>query len=348
MNIRKVIPVDTIGKASVSLVESMVFDTYVAVDWSLRVMAIAWMKVDDQSPQVWQGSSSLRRLIEFVDGCQGRTILTFEETTGAHWLYGKLLGHVDRLIVCDPTQNRLLCAGPKNDRIDAAKLCLLLRQGNLKEVYHSTSELYNLRLLVSAADDINRNCVAAKNRLKAQYRSHNEETSWGQLVIRQLEEEIALYSAQKKTIECEFQDSVKRNSQLRHLTGVPGIGFRTAVHILGTVIDARRFPGTGHYLSYCGLVWHQKHSGGRFYGRRRPRYSRILKRAYKTAALAVLRRDNPFGELYRNLCSRGVAAHNARHQVARHIACITYGMLKSGKPFDSSRLTRGGLEHNNS
>jgi hypothetical protein len=68
MNIRKVIPVGIIGKPSVPLSESTVFDTYVAVDWSLRVMAIAWMKADDQSPQVWQGSSSLRRLIEFVEG----------------------------------------------------------------------------------------------------------------------------------------------------------------------------------------------------------------------------------------------------------------------------------------
>jgi transposase len=348
MNIRKVSPLGTMGKASVSLPGSTVYDWYIAVDWSMRTMAIASMKADDQAPRVWQGSSSERRLIEFIDGCEGRTILTLEETTGAHWLYGKLLGHVDRLIVCDPTHNRLLCAGPKNDRIDAAKLCLLLRQGNLKEVYHSTSELYNLRLLVSAAEDIIRNCVSAKNRLKAQYRSHGDETSSGRLVIRQLNEEIALHSAQKKAIECEFQATVKRNGQLRHLTRVPGIGFRGAVRILGTVIDARRFPGTGHYLSYCGLVWHQKHSGGRYYGRRRPRYSRILKCTYKRAALAVLRGDNPFGDLYRRLRSRGVAEHNARHQVARHIASITYGMMKSGRLFDSSMVTRGALEHNNS
>lgn len=103
------------------------------------------------------------------------------------------------------------------------------------------------------------------------------------------------------------------------------------------VVDARRFPHAGKYLSYCGLVKHEKFSGGRSYGRRKPRYSRVLKSVYKTAALAALRGVNPIRDYYDHLVSRGVAERNAQNAVARHIARISNGMLKSGTHYEPYR-----------
>ena len=91
------------------------------------------------------------------------------------------------------------------------------------------------------------------------------------------------------------------------------------------------------YLSYCGLVKHEKFSGGRSYGRRSPRYSRVLKSVYKTAAVAVLRGDNPVREYYDHLLGQGVAEHNARHAVARYIARVSYGMLKNCTRYEPYR-----------
>jgi hypothetical protein len=103
------------------------------------------------------------------------------------------------------------------------------------------------------------------------------------------------------------------------------------------VVDARRFPNAGKYLRYCGLVKHDKLSGGRSYGRRKPRYSRVLKSVYKTAAIAALQGANPIREYYDHLLAQGVAEHNARHAVARHIARISYGMMKSGTRYELYR-----------
>jgi hypothetical protein len=102
-------------------------------------------------------------------------------------------------------------------------------------------------------------------------------------------------------------------------------------------VDAKRFPYAGKYPSYCGLVTHEKPSGGRSYGRRKPRYSRVLKSVYKTAAIAALWGANPMREYYDHLLAQSVAERNARNAVVRHIARISYGLPKSGPRYEPYR-----------
>ena len=90
-------------------------------------------------------------------------------------------------------------------------------------------------------------------------------------------------------------------------------------------------------MSYCGLVKHEKLSGGRSYGRRKPRYSHTLKAVYKTAAMAAIKGNNPIREYYEYLLAKGIAEHNARHAVARYIARVTYGILKNGTRYEPYR-----------
>lgn len=324
MRVRKLAGQKPIVKSSVE----EPFDFYVSVDWSERTMAVAILARDQQHPAIWEGRSDVKRLQSMLQGLSGRVALTFEESTAAHWLYNKLLPFVERLIVCNPIYNRLLCRGPKNDRIDAVKLCLLLRQGSLREVYHSTSHLYQLRLLVSAYEDVVRAGVVAQNQLKARQRGRVDTGRSGMLVTQQLEKRIELYRAEKIQYEKTFEGWVKRTPVLRTLKALPGIGNHGAVKILGLVIDGRRFPDRGHYLSYCGLIWHQKMSGGKRYGRRRPQYNHSLKAVYKIAALNAIKGSGEAAVYYKNLVASGRAEYNARHAVARYLARASYGILK--------------------
>jgi hypothetical protein len=102
---------------------------------------------------------------------KGKKILTIEETTSSHWLYVEFLDCVDKILICDPYRNTLLSEGAKNDKIDAGKLCLLLRSGLLKEVYHSLNEDYKIRKLVSAYEDLVKAGVRVKNQKSAIYRA---------------------------------------------------------------------------------------------------------------------------------------------------------------------------------
>ena len=108
---------------------AILYDHYVAIDWSLKTMAIGHMSRRDDHPRVFERSTDLKELKEYLGSLKGRTIITLEESGTAHWLYLELLDCVERIMICDPFHNRLLCHGPKTDKIDAGKLCELLRAG---------------------------------------------------------------------------------------------------------------------------------------------------------------------------------------------------------------------------
>lgn len=330
MRLRKVTSAETKGKSLV--LED--FDHYVALDWSQEVMAIAHVRRRDKEPVVFERASELKLLKQYLQTLQGTIVLTFEETTTAQWLYLELRGEVDRIVICNPYMNRLLSAGPKTDKIDAAKLCLLLRAGLLTEVFHSDNSLYELRLLVSAYRDLVQAGVRILNQRSALLRGHGDSGTHAPFILEHLDKSLELYRHAKQQYEAKFEEFCRHSKQLKLLLPVSGIGTIAAVTILATVVDARRFPRTGKYLSYCGLVKLEHSSGGRSYGRRKPQYSRSLKAVYKVAALAAIRGNNPIREYYDALLARGLAKHHARHQIARYIATVTYGILKTGTTYN--------------
>ena len=315
------------------------YDHYLAVDWSSKIMAIARLTRRQQQPTVMERPTDLKDLKRYLRSLQGRKIITFEETTTAHWLYLEVRDEVDQILICDPYRNRLLSDGPKTDTIDAAKLCLLLRAGLLKEVFHRDDELYQLRHLVSAYEDVVKAGVRALNQKAALLRAIGSDAKDKTIlfILEHVENNITIYETAKAAYENKFALLCRGNKMLKVLQTLPGIGPLGAVKILVTVIDARRFLTDGHYLSYCGLVKLQKISGQRSYGVRSPRYSRRLKAVYKTAVMAALAGANPIRDYYDYLISKGTAEHNARHAAARYLAKVSYGMLKHGTTYEPYR-----------
>jgi transposase len=190
---------------------------------------------------------------------------------------------------------------------------------------------------VSAYQDVVRAGVRVLNQKEALQRSHANSGRGVAFVGEVLDKNIDLYRQSKEQYERRFQELGRRTPLARFQKELPGIGTIGAVKIVACVVDARRFPCAGKYFSYCGLAKHEKFSGGRSYGHRKPRYNRTLKSVYKTAALAAINGNNPVREYYDHLLTQGVAEHNARHAVARYIARISYGMLKSGTRYEPYR-----------
>jgi len=235
------------------------YDQYIALDWSEKNMAIARMGRKDSEPKVIDVPSDIKELKLYLSKLSGKKLLTIEETTTSQWLYVELYDHVDKIFICDPYRNRLLTDGPKTDRIDAGKLCKLLRNGMMKEVYHSTDEMYGLRKLVSYYDDEVRSGVRLLNQKSALYRAENK--SWkkkeeleasrvNKFIVAQLDEKIESYQEKHKRYEKEFERISKKHKVLRSLKSIPGIGPISSVTILSIVIDGRRFKSSNHYLSY--------------------------------------------------------------------------------------------------
>jgi hypothetical protein len=312
------------------------FDHYIAIDWSMRTMAIARMTNKSANIKVTERPSDVRELKTYLLGLRGRKILTIEETTSAQWLYVELHDSVDRIIVCDPYRNRLLSDGPKTDKIDAGKLCVLLKAGLLKEVFHTLENDYRLRNLVSSYEDVIKAGVRLKNQRAALYRGEGMNRSCQKLfepalkfIVENIDEGLHWYHQAVTSYETQFRKLSQKDKRIFRQIAIPGIGLKGAVKIIATVLNAHRFADKGHYLAYCGLVNHTKDSGGRRYGYRRPRFEHRLKSVYKIASLAALKGDNELREYYDYLLAQGVPEYNARHAIARKIAAISYGILKN-------------------
>jgi transposase len=273
-----------------------------------------------------------------------------EETTGAQWLYTELRPCVTKLIICDPHRNRLLSEGAKNDKIDATKLVRLLKAGLLKEVYHSGEEFIYLRRLTSGYEDLIRSGVRVKNQRAAIFRSKGQDHKKKEelngshvadrFVLTRLDQQIEHYERQKAEYEAEFQRLSKKNKTIRLLKSIPGLGNIHAVQIASAVVDPRRFPSAGHLLSYSGLIKHEKMSGGISYGKKSSRYCRSLKKAFKLASHAVIQEccNNPLRDFYNYLIfEKKKAPHVARNAVARRIAVLAYGVMKSQRKFSPYR-----------
>jgi len=326
----------------------MLFDHYIAVDWAQSNMAIARMTAKSEKVDTRDVPSDIKELKVYLRNLKGRKILTIEESTTAQWLYTELKGEVDEILMCDPRRNRLLSEGPKTDKIDATKLVRLLRAGMLKKVFHTADQFIYLRKLVSGYQDCVKAGVRLKNQRSALFRAvgrAKEESALDspaeKFVLTGLDDGICAYENQKKRYEGEFEKWRKRHALIRNLESLPGIGTIGAVKLAAAVIDARRFPTRSAFISYCGLVKHDRVSGGRSYGRKKSQYSPAMKCVFKTAALASIddRASGPVKVYYDYLRhEKRYSDHNARHATARRIATLAWGVMKSGKKFDARRL----------
>jgi len=324
--------------------DDIIYDHYIAIDWSKKNMAIARMTKKSNKITVIDVDSDVDELQIYLNNLKGSKMLVLEETTVAQWLYTELRDHVERIIICDPHRNRLLSEGPKTDKIDACKLVQLLRAGLLKEVYHSADEFLYIRRLVSGYEDLVKAGVRLKNQRSALLRSCGRSgdekssvklsTGADRYVLSCLDRQIKAYEDEKKGYLKEFRKLSRKHPEIRHQRSLPGIDLKNAVKIVSRVVSPHRFPDKGHYLSYSGLIKLERISGGRSYGKKEPRYSRQLKSVYKTGAVAAIGGENPINDYYEYLIlEKGYAQHNARNAVARRLAILSLGVFKSGKNF---------------
>jgi transposase len=324
------------------------YDHYIAVDWSIRNMAIARMTGKSNKITVVDVPSEVEELKVYLKNLRGAKILAIEETTTSQWLYTELKGHVNRMVICDPVRNHLLSEGAKTDKIDASKLVQLLKADLLKEVYHSSDKFLDLRRLTSGYEDLTRAMVRLKNQryslLRAsglggvEKRGIRLSLKVDQMVLVGMERQLDCLEKEKAGYEKEFERLAREHPAIRHQMSLPGIGPVGAVKIIARVVSPHRFSDGGHFLSYAGLVKLERKSGMVLYGRKNSRYSRELKSVYKTGAITAIGGNNPINDCYEYLIrEKKYPDYQARHKVARRLALLSWGVFKSGKKYEPFR-----------
>lgn len=290
-------------------------------------------------------------VLGIVRSVKGRKKLAFEEGVMSQWLFLLLEDEVDELVVCQPREK----GGAKTDEIDAGEIADLLRVGRLKAVFHEDSELMHLRTLVSGYEDVVAEIVRTKNRYKALYRqvavSTNVpgfydstemlgllDTDVRHYVACTLFEQLALLEEQRRGYLERFEENVRTYKPIKLLTSIPGIGAVRSNQIVAVMVTPHRFATKYNLFAYAGLTKHVRESDGKQYGKKRARGPRLLKNAFKSAALSTLKSNTAYRRKYDAMRSAGKDDRAARSAVAKKIAATTLGVWKSGKRYDDKHM----------
>ena len=159
-------------------------------------MAIFYRK---QIVQRYSIPASLSAAAQVLDTLKGKKYMAIEEGPMSGWLYRNLRRKVDRFVVADPRRNKWISSdGDHDDRMDSAKLAMLLAGGYLREVYHTEDDQrVELKHWVSLYHDRIRDAVRHINKIRARCRMHG--VTMPRRVLRQPEHRAAWLHTLKNT-----------------------------------------------------------------------------------------------------------------------------------------------------
>lgn len=297
-----------------------------------------------------QIATTEKNLLGFVRNEKRPRKLVVEETNLAQWVYVLLHEQVDELVVCNPGFLGKK-VGAKNDLADATHLANELRCGHVVPVFHEHSKMMELRALVSAYGDVNRQIVMAKNRYKALFRSEALTASGSKIYtsperIKELSRSTSRFVAEhllseitnleeiKKKYRELFKANMQKHAILRRLDTIPGIDCIRAHFIAATICSADRFKNKHKLWAYSMLVKYSQESDGRTYGLKAVQGRRELKGVFMGIAETNLKGNSNFRKYYDQLRSKDLTHKQAKKAVARKVAAICLAVMRRNVDYD--------------
>ena len=306
---------------------------------------------------------------QVLDSLKGKKSMAIEEGPMAGWLYRNLRRKVDRFVVADPRRNKWISSdGDHDDKIDSAKLAVLLAGGYLREVYHSEDDQrVELKHWVSLYHDRVRDAVRNLHKIRARCRMHG--VTIPRKVLRQpahraawlrgltppaLSNQLRMlwigYDATAQQARMAKQQLIHRRQSypiIRLWKQLAGIGVIRAATLFAYLDTPWRFKKKNALWKYCGIGLQRTASGTDKKGHPKPARlqlpwaaNRILKNAILGAALTAIRqKQNIFKTDYERMVFNGMLPSNARHTVARKILTVLWGMWKRSGQFDLNEVS---------
>ena len=347
---------------------------YIGIDVHQATISVAVM---DSAGKVVMDSvieTKAATILEFIHGLRGSLWVSFEEGTGAAWLYELLKPHVTKVVVCNPRKNALLKAGNKNNRVDARKLADLLRGGLLSPVYHGESGVRMLKELARSYLTITKDLTRVMNRIKGLYRSWaipcsgqkvyspRYRTAWlkrlTQAGVRRRAERLYQQLDDLQPLRRETRQELLAESR-KHpaaslLHQIPWLGPIRVALLIALIQTPHRFRTKRQLWAYSGLALRTRASGEyRLAGgqlqrtKRQPalrglneNHNHELKDLFNSTPTRASASAGPFGDFYAALLATGMKPTMARLTVARKIAAIALSVWKKGERFDPEQLKR--------
>lgn len=151
---------------------------------------------------------------------------------------------------------------------------------------------------------------------------------------------IALLSKQEKEIRESLEKAIKADPELGALVklicSIPGISTITGATIIAETNCFALIRNKRQLTSYAGLDVREKQSGTSVKGKPRisKRGNKKLRRALYMPALAAIRHDERFKEVFARLVSKHGIKMKAAVAIQRKLLEMSYTVFRTGKPYD--------------
>jgi transposase len=164
--------------------------------------------------------------------------------------------------------------------------------------------------------------------------------------VKRLEERLALCARQSKEIVAELSAVVKADKKVGEqvvlLCSIPGIGFLTAVTLLGETNGFDLIRTSSQLTSYAGLDVREKQSGTSVKGQSKisKRGNKHIRKALYFPAWTAIRVDERYKSLYQRIVSRTGKTMKGAVAVQRKILEMAYTVFSTGVKYDKQYLAK--------
>jgi transposase len=229
----------------------------------------------------------------------------------------------------------------KTDPVDAVVLAQLAAALQPEPWHPLKPEQEALRSLVRRLAAVQEHITATNNGLHALKAAvgHTPETRAS--LQRELEFLLRERQRLQQVLKALLAAHPSLQQQVTWLQSIPGIGWSTAVGLLGEVGDFRRYRSPKALAAHAGLVPRQHLSASSVKGKSTigGLGSRPLRRLLYMPALAALRHNPAVRTLYQRLLHAGKAKMLALLAAMHKLLRICFGVLKNQQPFQDQKPT---------
>lgn len=296
------------------------------------------------------------RLLDWLDReLVGPYEICYEASCGYGAMYDQLISRARRVVVAHPGKLRLIFAAKrKNDRLDAAKLAMLLRMNLISAVHVPSADVRQWRRMIGTRRELVSKRTRTKNQIRALLKGNGlrsphrlwtkkgrqwllEEAAWPDsslsLEAVMLVRELEFFEGQIALVTKELDRRGRDDPRVILLRTIPDVGPRTAEAVAACIDDASRFHRSSQVGSYFGLVPRQDQSGSvNRLGHATKEGPPAVRQQVVEAAWQAIRRSPTVKARFERLGGRDADRRKkALVAVGRWLLCCMHAMLVNGE-----------------
>lgn len=288
--------------------------------------------------------SGFGRLVNWVNDQTSKEcdIFYLMEATGvyheslSHFLFNK--GYMLHVILPNKSKNyfKSLNLKSKTDSLDAKFLSQMAAERKF-EVWTPPSKFYSrLRKLTRFYSQLIENKTIVNNQLHSYSHSNGKAKfiiTSSMRLIKQLEKEIARCLAEIKKL---IASDTEVKEKIDKLITIPGVGFKTAVSVVGETRGFFMIKSRKQIVSYAGFDVVDNQSGTSVHGKTRisKKGNRYLRGAMYFPALVAVRYGSEFADLFKRVVARRKIKMVGYVAVQRKILSLMFTLWKNNELYD--------------